>query len=85
MTSDAPQPRLPITALIAASLFFNGTGYAATLPYTGIVAIDGLGFSNADYALVLSAGSVAGVLPRLRWATCRTASATGACWCCSPR
>jgi len=62
MTSDAPQPRLPITALIAASLFFNGTGYAATLPYTGIVAIEGLGFSNADYALVLSAGSVAGVL-----------------------
>ncbi|MDC9824066.1 hypothetical protein PRN20_09985 [Devosia sp. ZB163] len=53
MTSDAPQPRLPITALIAASLFFNGTGYAATLPYTGIVAIEGLGFSNADYALVL--------------------------------
>jgi predicted MFS family arabinose efflux permease len=51
-----------MTALIAANLFFNGTSYAATLPYAGIAAIDGLRFSNADYALLLSASAVVGLV-----------------------
>lgn len=56
---DAPtRPRLPMTTLIAANLFFNGTSYAATLPYAGIAAIEGLKFSNADYALLLSVSAV---------------------------
>src|SRR5687768_1311685 len=62
MMSDPQGPRLPMTALIAANLFFNGTSYAATLPYAGIAAIDGLGFSTTDYALLLSAGAVVGLI-----------------------
>lgn len=62
MMSDAPRPRLPMTTLIAANLFFNGTSYAATLPYAGIAAIDGLGFSAADYALLLSVGAIVGLV-----------------------
>ena len=55
-------PRLPVTSLITASLMLVGVGYAATMPYQGIVAIDGLGISNADFALILTVGSIIGVL-----------------------
>lgn len=58
--SNAPA-RLPMTALIAANLFFNGASYAATAPYAGIVAIDGLRLSDADYAMVLSASAAVGL------------------------
>lgn len=57
-----PPPRLRITSLITAGLLFVGIGYAATMPYQGIVAIDGLGISNADFALILTVGSLIGVL-----------------------
>ena len=59
---QATRPRIPMTALIAANLFFNGTSYAATLPYAGIAAIEGLGFSTTDYALLLSVGAVVGLV-----------------------
>jgi MFS transporter, SET family, sugar efflux transporter len=55
-------PRLPVTAFIAASLFFTGVTYAATLPYAGIVAIDALHISNIDYAWILVAGSLVSAL-----------------------
>lgn len=56
----ATRPPVPVTAFIAASLFFTGVTYASTLPYGGIAAIDGLGMSNATYAWVLMAGSIIG-------------------------
>ena len=51
--------RLPVTALISTSLFFTGISFAATLPYRGIVAIEGLGISNSAYALLMTLGAVA--------------------------
>ncbi|OEO31313.1 hypothetical protein VW23_016640 [Devosia insulae DS-56] len=51
-----------MTTLLAANLFFNGTSYAATLPYAGIAAIDGLGFSSGDYALLLSISALVGLV-----------------------
>jgi MFS transporter, SET family, sugar efflux transporter len=51
--------RLPVTALISTSLFFTGISFAATLPYRGIVAIDGLGISNGAYALLMTLASIA--------------------------
>lgn len=51
--------RLPVTALIGTSLFFTGISFAATLPYRGIVAIEGLGISNSYYALLMTLGAIA--------------------------
>jgi MFS transporter, SET family, sugar efflux transporter len=51
--------RLPVTALIGTSLFFTGISFAATLPYRGIVAIEGLGISNSAYALLMTLGAIA--------------------------
>lgn len=59
MSSDtAERPRLPVTAFMSAALFFTGITYASTLPYAGIVAIDGLGISDGAYALILSVSSL---------------------------
>ncbi len=58
----ATRPKLPVTAFLAANLFFTGITYASTLPYTGIVAIDGLGMSNTDFAIILIVGSIVGAL-----------------------
>jgi SET family sugar efflux transporter-like MFS transporter len=55
-------PRLRVTSLVTGSLLFTGVGFAATVPYAGIVAIDGLGLSNATYALILTAGSLIGAV-----------------------
>lgn len=54
------RPRLPVTAFVSVSLFFTGITYASTLPYAGIVAIEGLGISNGDYALILTIASLVG-------------------------
>jgi MFS transporter, SET family, sugar efflux transporter len=51
--------RPPVTALIGTSLFFTGISFAATLPYRGIVAVDGLWISNGTFALLMTLGSIA--------------------------
>jgi MFS family permease len=58
--SDQPQTRLPVTALIATSLFFTGITYASTLNYGAIVGIDTLGIPNGLYSLLLMISSLAG-------------------------
>ncbi|HZY68641.1 MAG TPA: MFS transporter [Devosia sp.] len=62
VASLSPAPSLRVTSLITASLLFTGVGFAATVPYAGIVAIEGLGISNASYGLILTAGSLIGAL-----------------------
>jgi SET family sugar efflux transporter-like MFS transporter len=52
--------RLPVTALIGASLFFTGVTYASTLNYGAIVGIDTLGIPNGLYSVVLTVSSLAG-------------------------
>lgn len=47
---------------MAVSLLFTGVGFAATVPYAGIVAIEGLGIGNASYAIILTTGSLVGML-----------------------
>ena len=61
MHYPAPQ-QLPMSALISASLFSIGIGLASTAPYDAIVAIDTLGIRHADFALVLTVASVAGLV-----------------------
>lgn len=59
---NAPtRPSPKVTTLVTASLLFTGIASGATMPYQGIVAIDGLGFSNAAYAVMLTIGSLVGV------------------------
>lgn len=53
-------PRLPVTALIATSLFFTGITYASTLNYAAIVGIDTLGIPNAFYAILLMVSALVG-------------------------
>ncbi len=50
--------RPPVSALIAASLFFTGVTYASTLNYRAIVGIDTLGIPNTRFALLLMAASL---------------------------
>jgi SET family sugar efflux transporter-like MFS transporter len=38
--TETAQPRLPMAALISASLLSIGVGYASTAPYDAIIAID---------------------------------------------
>ena len=52
--------RLPVTALIAASLFFTGVTYASTLNYGAIVGIDTLHIPNGTYAILLMIASLVG-------------------------
>lgn len=51
--------RLPVTVLVGTSLFFTGISFAATLPYRGIAAIEGLAISNGAYAVIVTLGSIA--------------------------
>lgn len=50
--------RLPVAAILSACLFLIGMSAAATGPYRAIAAIDGLGMSNALYALIITLSSV---------------------------
>jgi predicted MFS family arabinose efflux permease len=52
--------RLPVTALIASSLFFTGVTYASTLNYGAIVGIDTLGIPNGLYSMLLMASALVG-------------------------
>lgn len=61
MSTETAQPRLPMAALISASLLSIGVGYAATAPYDAIVAIEALQISHGDFALVLTVASIVGV------------------------
>lgn len=54
--------KLPVTPMLAVSLFFTGITWAATLPYAGIMAVDVLGIDNASYALLMTASSIVGAL-----------------------
>lgn len=56
------RPRLPMAVTISAGLFTIGVGYASTAPYDAIIAIDHLKISHGDYALILTAASIIGVL-----------------------
>ena len=51
--------RLPTTAILSACLFLVGISAAAVGPYRAIVAVDGLGMSNASYALIITVSSLA--------------------------
>jgi MFS transporter, SET family, sugar efflux transporter len=56
---STPSPK--VTTLVTTSLLFTGIAAGATMPYQAIVAIDGLGISNAFYAVLLTIGSLVGV------------------------
>lgn len=60
--TETAQPRLPMTALISASLLSIGVGYASTMPYDAIIAIDTLKISHGDFALILTVASIVGVI-----------------------
>ena len=57
-----PLPRLPMAVLVSGSLVAIGISLASTAPYDAIIAIDALQISHADYALILTAASIVGVL-----------------------
>lgn len=57
-TTTASRPQVPVTALIAAAMFFSGVINASTINYTAIVGIDTLGIPNATYALLLMVASL---------------------------
>lgn len=62
MDAVQPQPRLPMAVLVSGSLVAIGISLASTAPYDAIIAIDALQISHADYALILTAASIVGVL-----------------------
>jgi MFS family permease len=57
-TAIASTTRVPVTGLIATSLFFTGVTYASTLNYGAIVGIDALGISSGTYSLLLMVASI---------------------------
>jgi MFS transporter, SET family, sugar efflux transporter len=57
-TTIAVRSRVPVTLLIASSLFFTGITYASTLNYAAIVGIDTLGIPSGTYSLLLMAASL---------------------------
>jgi MFS transporter, SET family, sugar efflux transporter len=57
-TAIASTSRVPVTGLIATSLFFTGVTYASTLNYGAIVGIDTLGISSGTYSLLLMVASI---------------------------
>lgn len=59
---QSTQPRLPMAVLVSGSLFAIGISLASTAPYDAIVAIDALGISHADYALILTVASIVGLV-----------------------
>ena len=54
--------RLPMPVLMSASLFAIGISLASTAPYDAIVAIEALKISHGDFALILTAASLAGLV-----------------------
>lgn len=60
--TETVQPRLPMAALISASLLSIGVGYASTAPYDAIIAIDALDIGHGDFALILTVASIVGVV-----------------------
>ncbi len=60
--TETAQPRLPMAALISASLLSIGVGYASTAPYDAIIAIDALQIGHGDFALILTLASIVGVV-----------------------
>lgn len=56
------QPRLPMAVTFSAGLFAIGVALASTAPYDAIIAIEHLKISHGDYALILTAASVVGVV-----------------------
>ena len=54
--------RMPVTAMLGASVFCSGMTFAATMPYGAIVGIETLGLANEHYAALVSISSVAGAL-----------------------
>ncbi|PXA98745.1 hypothetical protein DMC47_07175 [Nostoc sp. 3335mG] len=59
------EPRLPVTALLAANLFFSGVTYAATLPYASLVGVDTLGMTPGFFATIMAVGAVLGTFVSL--------------------
>lgn len=56
------QPRLPMAAMLSASLCSIGVGLAATAPYDSIVAIEALRISHGEFALILTFASLVGLV-----------------------
>lgn len=54
--------RMPVTAMLGASVFFSGVTFAATMPYGAIVGIETLGMANEHYAAMVSISSIVGAL-----------------------
>lgn len=54
--------RMPVTAMLGASVFFSGVTFASTMPYGPIVGIEALGMDNAHYAALVSISSIVGAL-----------------------
>lgn len=54
--------RMPVTAMLGASMFFSGVTFASTAPYGAIVGIETLGISSGHYALLLSISSILGAV-----------------------
>jgi MFS transporter, SET family, sugar efflux transporter len=52
--------RMPVTAMIGASMFFSGVTFASTLPYGAIVGIEALGMDPGLFAALVSAGAIVG-------------------------
>ena len=59
------QPRLPMAVTMSAGLFAIGVALASTAPYDAIIAIDHLKISHGDFALILTAASIIGVVASL--------------------
>jgi SET family sugar efflux transporter-like MFS transporter len=54
--------RMPVTAMLGASVFCSGVTFAATMPYGAIVGIETLGLSNEHYAALVSISSIVGAV-----------------------
>lgn len=54
--------RMPVTAMLGASMFFTGITFASTAPYAAIVGIETLGLSSTHYAALTSFGAIFGAV-----------------------
>jgi MFS transporter, SET family, sugar efflux transporter len=59
------EPRLPVTALLGANMFFSGVTYAATLPYASLVGVDTLGLPPSLFATIMATGAIVGTFVSL--------------------
>ncbi|MBJ7578221.1 MFS transporter [Devosia sp. MC532] len=57
--------RMPVTPMLATSMFFSGITYAATIPYASLVGVDTLGMSPGVFATIMAIGGVVGTLVSL--------------------